>query len=531
MAENQNYKGGNRRQQPTDNTYVKVQPQALDIERAVLGALLIDRDAYGTVKHVLSADSFYEQRNKFVFEAIKHLAEKEYPVDVWTVTEQLVDDKKLEDIGGPSYVTELSSKAASSANIEYHSRILAQRQLQRFAIKIAQITESKAYDNDNDIQEEVLKFQNSMEQLFAAANGVYEEDYEPLTMAKVIEEERMEPDGLATQYYVKDTDGNNYNVELPAKQLTLIGAQTSHGKSRMLENLTVHFINKAKSNEVILYYTFEESRNMVFEELLSIYTSSAPLSSGRNIDTIRKRLKGNNNYVNSKADVQRFDILAKMFDERQQKHLRIINKPYTVEEIMDNIKFLSKRFMEEGKIIKAVFVDYVQLIRRMKETGNTKVDISYVMRTLQDFAVLKAKLPIILAAQLNRSAGSPLDLHNQNMADASDIEHNAGMVIMEYNSSFRPLNGSSWDKPESKSERERLAHLGLLPGTPGKMYILITKWRGGPRGTEAVLDFDQNTGLIVENEPLRPISSKKEEETEYNTIIEDNTMNNGDAPF
>ena len=121
------------------------------------------------------------------------------------------------------------------------------------------------------------------------------------------------------------------------------------------------------------------------------------------------------------------------------------------------------------------------------------------MRTLQDFAVLKAKLPIILAAQLNRSAGSPLDLHNQNMADASDIEHNAGMVIMEWNSSFRAVTGSSWDKPESKKERERIEKMGLTLGCPGKMYILITKWRGGPRNTDAILKFNQNTGLIEGN--------------------------------
>ena len=187
---------------------------------------------------------------------------------------------------------------------------------------------------------------------------------------------------------------------------------------------------------------------MVFEELLSIYTSNAPLSQGRNIDTIRKYLKGNDKYVNTKADTMKFDQLSSEFDLLQQSHLRIINKSYTVEEIIDNINFLIKKFGANGKVIKAVFIDYVQLIRRMRESGNTKVDISFIMRTLQDFAVLKAKLPIILAAQLNRSAGSPLDLHNQNMADASDIEHNAGMVIMEWNSSCRAVSGSSWENPE-----------------------------------------------------------------------------------
>lgn len=508
MAENQNYRGKYRKQQPVENNYAKVQPQAVDVENAVLGALMIDNNAYNAIKQTINSETFYDPRNQKVFDAIRHLAEKERPIDILTVTDQLEKEKNLDEVGGAGYIAELSSKVASSANVWYHAQIIAEKQLQRFAIRIAQETEAKAFDETLDIQEELIKFQTSMEQLLSAANGKFEDDYTPLTMSQVIEEEKAEPDGLETQYYVRDRDNNQYNLEIPAKQLTLIGAQTSHGKSRMLENLTIHLVEHARSNEIILYYTFEESRNMVFEELLSIYTNAAPLSYGRNIDTIRKKFKGNNNFINSKADISLFETLAKRFDERQQQHLRIINKPYSVEEIMDNIKYLSKKFESEGKHIKAVFIDYVQLIRRMKETGNVKADISYVMRTLQDFAVLKMKLPIILAAQLNRSAGSPLDLHNQNMADASDIEQNAGMVIMEWNSSFRVLAGATWDKPEGKEGKERLTKLGLVPGEAGKMYILVTKWRGGPRGTEALLNFNQNTGLIEENAPLTPITTK-----------------------
>ena len=477
-----------------------VPPQAPDVEKAVLGAMINGSEVYQNIRHIVTDESFYDPRHKAIFSSIRNLADKETPIDILTIENQLEKENNLDKIGGAVYLTELSIGVVSTANVEYHARILVEKQIQRFAIKIAKDTENKALQGNTDIGEELKKFQNSIDQLFTAMSGVYAEDYEPLTLSKVIDEEMAEPDGLETQYYISDKDGNNYNLEIPAKQLTLIGAQTSHGKSRMLENLTIHFLNTCKENEVVLYYTFEESRNMVFEELLSIYTSETPLSQGRNIDTIRKYLKGNNKYVNAKANTSLFDALASRFDELQQQHLRIINKPYAVEQIIDNINFLVKKFGAAGKVIKVVMIDYVQLIRRMRESGNTKVDISYVMRTLQDFAVLKAKLPIILAAQLNRSAGSPLDLHNQNMADASDIEHNAGMVIMEWNSSFRAVTGSSWDKPESKKERERLATKGFILGTPGKMYMLITKWRGGPRNTEAILRFNQNTGLIEGNE-------------------------------
>lgn len=484
-------------------------PQAPDVEKAVIGAMINGSEVYHNIRHIISDESFYDPRHKAIFSSIRNLADKGTPIDILTVENQLEKENNLDKIGGAVYLSELSIGVVSTANVEYHARILVEKQIQRFAIKIAKDTENKALQGNTDIEEELKKFQNSIEQLFTAMSGIYAADYEPLTLAKVVEEEMSEPDGLETQYWIEDKDSNIYNLEIPAKQLTLIGAQTSHGKSRMLENLTIHFIKTAKENEVVLYYTFEESRNMVFEELLSIYTNEAPLSQGRNIDTIRKYLKGNKQYVNSRANIQNFNVMASDFDKKQQDHLRIINKPYTVEQVMDSISYLVKKFGAAGKVIKVVMIDYVQLIRRMRESGNTKVDISYVMRTLQDFAVLKAKLPIILAAQLNRSAGSPLDLHNQNMADASDIEHNAGMVIMEWNSSFRAVTGSSWDKPESKKERERLETKELVLGIPGKMYMLVTKWRGGPRNTEAVLKFDQNTGLIEGNKPLNYQNNKK----------------------
>lgn len=266
MAENQNSKGKYRKQKQVDNTYAKVQPQAVDVENAVLGALMIDNNAYNAIKHTINSETFYDPRNQKVFDAIRHLAEKERPIDILTVTDQLEKEKNLDEVGGPGYIAELSSKVASSANVWYHAQIIAEKQLQRFAIRIAQETEAKAFDETLDIQEELVKFQTSMEQLLSAANGKFEDDYTPITMSQVIEEEREEPDGLETQYYVRDRDNNQYNLEIPAKQLTLIGAQTSHGKSRMLENLTIHLVEHARSNEIILYYTFEESRNMVFEE-------------------------------------------------------------------------------------------------------------------------------------------------------------------------------------------------------------------------------------------------------------------------
>jgi len=119
MPEQTNNNGGQRRrrQQAVDNTYAHVQPQAPDVERAVLGALMIDKDAYAIVCEMLSPETFYEPRNQKVFTAIRHLAISELPVDVWTVTEQLSKQGDLEDVGGPGYVTELSSRVGAPADL------------------------------------------------------------------------------------------------------------------------------------------------------------------------------------------------------------------------------------------------------------------------------------------------------------------------------------------------------------------------------------------------------------------------------
>ena len=124
MAEqNNNNRRRQRRQMPVDNTYGHLQPQALDVEDAVLGALMIDKDAYAVVCELLRPESFYDPRHQMIYEAIRDLNMNERPVDVLTVTEQLAKSGNLEEVGGPGYVAELSSKVASSANIEYHAQI------------------------------------------------------------------------------------------------------------------------------------------------------------------------------------------------------------------------------------------------------------------------------------------------------------------------------------------------------------------------------------------------------------------------
>ena len=110
---------------PEMNEYGHLQPQAPELEEAVLGALMIERDAYSLVSEILRPESFYDVRHQLIYKAISTLAMQQQPVDILTVVEQLKKTGELDEVGGPFYITQLSGKVASSAHIEYHARIIA----------------------------------------------------------------------------------------------------------------------------------------------------------------------------------------------------------------------------------------------------------------------------------------------------------------------------------------------------------------------------------------------------------------------
>ena len=130
-----------RRQQaatavPKLSEYGHVQPQALDIEEAVLGALMIDSDAIGRLGGMLKPESFYDKRNQLLFEAIQQMDLNDRPIDILTVAEYMRSKGTLEEVGGPVYIAQLTSKVVSSVNIEYHANIIAQKKLARDLIRL-----------------------------------------------------------------------------------------------------------------------------------------------------------------------------------------------------------------------------------------------------------------------------------------------------------------------------------------------------------------------------------------------------------
>ena len=123
----------------------RLQPQAPELEEAVLGALMLEKDAYSIVSEILKPECFYEKAHELIYAAIVDLAVQQLPIDMMTVTEQLRKRGDLDQVGGPYYIAQLTSKVASSAHIEYHARIIAQKYLARELISFSSQLQSKAF--------------------------------------------------------------------------------------------------------------------------------------------------------------------------------------------------------------------------------------------------------------------------------------------------------------------------------------------------------------------------------------------------
>ena len=131
----------------------KVPPQALDMEEAVLGAIMLEKEAVITILDILKPASFYKEAHQKIFKAITDLSMREYPVDLYTVTEELRIHNELESVGGPVYLTQLTAKVVSAANVDYHARIVAQKYIQRELIRASTEILNRSFDDSVDVNE------------------------------------------------------------------------------------------------------------------------------------------------------------------------------------------------------------------------------------------------------------------------------------------------------------------------------------------------------------------------------------------
>ena len=319
------------------------------------------------------------------------------------------------------------------------------------------------------------------------------------TTAGIKDSFRSRPTGVRTGYSFETKSGAEEFL-LPSGALTFICAPTSHGKSRMLENLALQLATD-ETDGATLYFSFEEDETAVKLQLLNMFADMN--LSANNLKSLSSYYRnGTTDYFNRETKERRLVEFHKkeeaFFRLLTSGKLKVFYKDYDSTELIEAIRYLARQIK-----VKAVFVDYIQLLHKRGTRLQRKDELKEICKDFMTLAV-DTKLPIVLAAQLNREALSPIEMEVQNIAEASDIEHSANVVMLLWNSVVLPRAKSGYFTSKGgekilSDEAQKIASKGFNIGTGGTIYATLAKNRGGERNINVVLNFNGNTGRIKPN--------------------------------
>ena len=411
MAETRKY----TRSKPVDvkkmDEYGHLQPQALEFETAVLGALMIEKDAYSLVSEILRPESFYEQRHQLIYAALTDLAIQQKPIDILTVTEQLRSKGDLDTVGGPVYIAELSSKVASSAHIVYHARIIAQKYLARELITFTSKIQSKAFDETQDVddlmQEAEGKLfeisQQNMKKDYTQINPVIEEAYDMLQKASKRSDGLS---GLSSGFHQLDKMTSGWQNS----DLVIIAARPAMGKTAFVLSMAK---NMAVDNKVpVAMFSLEMSNVQLVNRLIVnvCEITGEKIKSGQlapyewsQLDYKIKNLYDAPLYVDDTPSLSVFELRTK-----------------------------ARRLVREHGV-KIIIIDYLQLMNASGMSfGSRQEEVSTISRSLKGLAK-ELNIPIIALSQLNRGVENREGVDGKrpqlsDLRESGAIEQDADMV-------------------------------------------------------------------------------------------------------
>ncbi|EGJ71560.1 replicative DNA helicase [Bacteroides coprosuis DSM 18011] len=406
----------------------KIQPQAPELEEVVLGALMIEKDAYSLVSEILRPESFYEYRHQLIYAAITDLAMNQKPVDILTVKDQLAKRGDLEDAGGPFYITQLSSKVASSAHIEYHARIIAQKYLARQLITFTSNIQTKAFDETIDVddlmQEAEGKLfeisQRNLKKDYTQINPVIAEAYEILQKAAARTDGLS---GLESGFNKLDKITSGWQNS----DLVIIAARPAMGKTAfvlsMAKNIAVDF------QEPIALFSLEMSNVQLINRLI-VNVCEIP---GEKIKSGQLA-----SYEWSQLDYKIKDLFDAPLYVDDTPSLSVFE-----------LRTKARRLVREHGV-KMIIIDYLQLMNANgMQFGSRQEEVSTISRSLKGLAK-ELNIPIIALSQLNRGVESREGIDGKrpqlsDLRESGAIEQDADMVCFihrpEYYKIFQDEKG------------------------------------------------------------------------------------------
>ncbi len=393
----------------------KVQPQARDLEEAILGALMIEKDALTKVVDVLRPEYFYDEKNKRIYGAIQGLFSKAEPVDLLTVTNELRKTGELELIGGAFYLVELTNKVNSSANIEFHARIITEFAIKRELITIASEIGTEAYEDSTDVFDLLDKVQG---QIFQVTESTLRKSYQGMKdiMRQALQELEAKKDhkdgltGVPSGFSALDRLTSGWQKS----DMIIVAARPGMGKTAFvvsaMRNAAVDF------KKGVAIFSLEMSAVQLVNRLIS---AEAELES-------EKLKKG------SLAD-----------HEWVQLHQRIKNlteAPIFIDDTagLSVLELRAKaRRLKSQHDIQLIIIDYLQLMTaggNSKGPGNREQEIATISRSLKMLAK-ELSIPVIALSQLSRSVetrGGDKRPMLSDLRESGSIEQDADMVMFLY---------------------------------------------------------------------------------------------------
>jgi len=399
------------RQQQLYETGGRMAPRDKEVEEAVLGALMLERDAFTSICDILKPESFYEPANQKIYAAIQSLGAAQEPIDMLTVTEQLRQNGTLADVGGPLFIAELTSRVLSGANVEYHARIVAQKYLARELINFASAIESKAYDDANDVDD---LLQEAEGKLFEISQRNVKKD---VTQIDPVIKQAMEQiqlaanresglSGLESGFHEIDKITSGWQNS----DLIIIAARPAMGKTAfvlsMAKNMAVNY------NTPIAVFSLEMSNIQLVNRLISntCELEGEKIKSGR--------------------------LTAEDWDQLNSRIKHLYSAPLYIDDTPSlsifELRTKARRLVREHDV-KMIIIDYLQLMNASgMKFGSREQEVSMISRSLKQLAK-ELNIPIVALSQLNRNVanrGANEDKRPQlsDLRESGAIEQDADIV-------------------------------------------------------------------------------------------------------
>ena len=410
---------------PTHQIEGKLQPQAIELEQAVLGALMIDNESLSDTIDSLKSEYFYAPKHQRIFEAIVNLFNNTQPVDILTVSEELKRLESFEDIGGLAYISELTNNVASSSNTEFHARIIAEKFIKRSLINISRKISTDAFDDAVDIFD---LLNNAEAELFTVTEGTLRKSYDKMSSLikgalENIEILRSKEDGLSG-VPSGFTNLDRVTSGWQKSDLVICAARPGMGKTAfalsMARNIAVDH------DTPIGFFSLEMSSEQLVNRLIA---SEAELGASK----LRKGDLADHEMVQLHEKIKHLSEAPIFIDD---------TPGLTVFELRAKARRLVKN---HG--VGIIMIDYLQLMHAGGNPGNREQEISTISRSLKGIAK-ELQIPVIALSQVNRGVENRTGVGSKrpmlsDLRESGAIEQDADIVTFIYRPEYYKIY--EWD--------------------------------------------------------------------------------------